>query len=676
MTLICKDINQNYSNPCSRNVFFSADDEIKLRGWEARELPPICTPTASCDANLFFGFFFDGTRNNYNLCQSNDGFSNVARLYDCYPGRSVPGVITSETKWENVETDYPHFFKVYIPGVGTPFPQVKDSGQGRDAAMGAAMALYGHERIVWGLMQAINNVHFYFLGSALLQDAEILSLSRGMVITGWSLKDGNWITARQMENAQQNTFDKLRGVLKKLHAAIAPFMHAPGEKPANMSKGKVGSIHLSVFGFSRGATKARSFSNWMQRMCTLDAELTNQSGMTLGGFPVTFDFLGIFDTVASVGLAASTLLFDGHAEWADAEQSLRVPPGMPCVHLVSAHEIRRSFPLDSIETEAGLPAGCEEIMFPGVHSDIGGGYLPKEQGRGTDPKGSEKLSRITLAVMYRKARLAGVPLKAEKMPAAVQYRMQVDAKLIEDFNAFLEALPRKNPADKDKPVKYKDLLRDMYWPYVAWRLSWAGIQDRAALLERFPNLQAANNGDVNDLLGGNKKMAEHLGYFRSWMNKDQVSIGRTTRNYYPPTWDPKVVKDWAELVEIWPELSKGTDSKFLPPAVNRLFTDYVHDSYAWFRITGKESPEILAGLKELSEKKKANGRLTEEEEGWVKLYEDSQGTQVPQTVTEGQEPFLIGAGYLRYRKVYAGADSVLLTRLNQRNSPSTETAVA
>ncbi|NWK80066.1 hypothetical protein [Aquitalea sp. LB_tupeE] len=91
---------------------------------------------------------------------------------------------------------------------------------------------------------------------------------------------------------------------------------------------------------------------------------------------------------------------------------------------------------------------------------------------------------------------------------------------------------------------------------------------------------------------------------------------------------------------------------------------------------GPSLREILAGLKELSEKKKANGRLTEEEEGWVKLYEDSHGTQVPQTVTPGQEPFLIGAGYLRYRKVYAGADSVLLTRRRQQDPSQAETAQA
>lgn len=93
-------------------------------------------------------------------------------------------------------------------------------------------------------------------------------------------------------------------------------------------------------------------------------------------------------------------------------------------------------------------------------------------------------------------------------------------------------------------------------------------------------------------------------------------------------------------------------------------------------ITGKETPEILVGLKELSEKKKANGRLSKEEEGWVKLYEDSQGTQVPQTVTPGQEPFLIGPGYLRYRKVYAGADSVLLTRRQPQDPTQAETAQA
>ncbi|WP_241499289.1 T6SS phospholipase effector Tle1-like catalytic domain-containing protein [Chromobacterium sphagni] len=659
MTKLCGNIPITSHDPSQYEVFFDSLDRAAIRKYEQRELPPVGNPNASCDFNLFFGFFFDGTRNNYNLCTENEGFSNVARLYDTYPGQAVPGVVKEELPLDGNE-DYPHFFKVYIPGVGTPFPQVNDSGKGMDATFGAASALFGHERIVWALMQAINNLNRYFVGQELLDKGKIAALSKQLVITGWHLKKERWLTAREMEQGKQSTYDLLRAQLKLLHGSIKDFMHAPGEKPANMSKGEVGNIHLSAFGFSRGATKARCFSNWMQRLCQLDAELTDQPGqMTLGGFPVKFDFLGIFDTVASVGLASSTLLFDGHAEWADAETSLRVPMGMPCVHLVAAHEIRRSFPLDSIEMGAGAPPGGEEIMFPGVHSDVGGGYLPKEQGRGVSDKGSDMLSRIPLAVMYRKARLAGVPLKAEKAKPAAQLRMQVDPKLIADFNAYLATLGVE--AGKPAPEKaYKSLLKDLYLPYIAWRLSWVDKQDDASLRAHFDNLQNASNTDVNDLLGGNVRLAEHLSYYKRWSSGEMEQIGKIRKAYYPPTLDPKVVKDWAEFKDIWPELEKGEQSSLLKPAASRLFQYYVHDSYAWFRLTGKEEPEILAMLEKMSHQDP--NTLSEEEKGWVKLYVESGRKQVPKGVTGGQEPFSVGAGYLRYRKVYAGADNVLLTR--------------
>lgn len=48
----------------------------------------------------------------------------MARLYDTYPGQVVPDVISDDPSWQ----DYPHFFKVYVPGVGTPFEKVNDPG--------------------------------------------------------------------------------------------------------------------------------------------------------------------------------------------------------------------------------------------------------------------------------------------------------------------------------------------------------------------------------------------------------------------------------------------------------------------------------------------------------------------------------------------------------------------
>lgn len=167
--------------------------------------------------------------------------------------------------------------------------------------------------------------------------------------------------------------------------------------------------------------------------------------MTLGGFEVAFDFLGLFDTVASIG-AGNTLgnsfiglMFDGHGAWADAEDSLRIPTNITCLHLVSAHELRRSFPLDSISVKGVVTPNCMEIVFPGVHSDLGGGYAPREQGRGVDPDGADMLTRIPLLTMYRAARLAGVPLKLELASAVVQRRFEVAASTITAFNAYLAA---------------------------------------------------------------------------------------------------------------------------------------------------------------------------------------------------------------------------------------------
>ncbi|KAG1085887.1 hypothetical protein G6F57_019154 [Rhizopus arrhizus] len=64
-------------------------------------------------------------------------------------------------------------------------------------------------------------------------------------------------------------------------------------------------------------------------------------------------------------------MFDGHGGWATAED-LRIPADVRrCVHMVAAHEVRGSFPVDLVDG-----ANCEQIIYPGVHSDVGGGYTP------------------------------------------------------------------------------------------------------------------------------------------------------------------------------------------------------------------------------------------------------------------------------------------------------------
>lgn len=215
---------------------------------------------------------------------------------------------------------------------------------------------------------------------------------------------------------------------------------ARAQNPTN----KIISIKISVFGFSRGATAARAFVRDLVARCQMKG---GKHYLKTGGHPVEVIFLGVFDTVASVGLPMSanntpgattagwystattlsmrssssgttTLAFgepgadpapgsaDGHAGWADG---LQVPNIVQrCVHMVAGHEIRNSFPLDSVLDGNRYPAGVSEMVYPGAHSDVGGGYQPGEGARSAHY--GEMLSLIPLRAMHAAAREAGVPL--------------------------------------------------------------------------------------------------------------------------------------------------------------------------------------------------------------------------------------------------------------------------
>jgi hypothetical protein len=74
-------LENNFLDPSNKEMFFPGQDQVKIRQYLARERPPKCDPGASCNLNLFLGFFLDGTRNNYGK-SIKDGlydYSNVAR---------------------------------------------------------------------------------------------------------------------------------------------------------------------------------------------------------------------------------------------------------------------------------------------------------------------------------------------------------------------------------------------------------------------------------------------------------------------------------------------------------------------------------------------------------------------------------------------------------------------
>ncbi|WP_456311527.1 T6SS phospholipase effector Tle1-like catalytic domain-containing protein, partial [Serratia proteamaculans] len=180
-------------------------------------------------------------------------------------------------------------------------------------------------------------------------------------------------------------------------------------------------IKLYVYGFSRGAAAARAFVNWLSGLLPKPEGEEKKPAQCLaaGGLkiPLSVEFLGLLDTVASVGVPHLAPVAEGHMGWADGTQELpaeKVYGGLikRCVHLVSSHEQRLCFPLDSIRrTDGRYPANSEEVLYPGMHSDLGGGYPPGDQGKGNGLNDGLLMSQIALHEIYAAAFAAGAPLK-------------------------------------------------------------------------------------------------------------------------------------------------------------------------------------------------------------------------------------------------------------------------
>ncbi|MFW7997237.1 DUF2235 domain-containing protein, partial [Klebsiella pneumoniae] len=91
-------------------------------------------------------------------------------------------------------------------------------------------------------------------------------------------------------------------------------------------KPKLTGIKLYVYGFSRGAAAARTFVRWLSELLPPPAaegekppQCLQTGGMQL---PVSVEFLGLLDTVASVGVAHVVPVADGHMSWADGTMEL------------------------------------------------------------------------------------------------------------------------------------------------------------------------------------------------------------------------------------------------------------------------------------------------------------------------------------------------------------------
>lgn len=543
----------------------------------------------TCEQDIFLGFFFDGTNNNKYYATDAFGHSNVARLYEVYAGKSTANVLApneNEIKVNKLPSRRPneqpslrpdepaewpqgvepsekcYYRKTYIPGVGTPFEELGDKNGWTANKGGEAMALYGEERINWALLQVSNHIHQALFGSSLPSapltgDAKLAQ----KMTTPRAVKSVARTMSPIVRLATLSPVDRKKTLIERadqLRPLIAPFIQGKVQ-----GKAKIKRVRIAVFGFSRGAAAARVFVSWLKQAY----------GSNIAGLELKVDFLGIFDTVASVGLAQSVPTQDGHSAWATPE-NLKVPADVRCVHLVAAHEVRGSFPLDAI---GGGPLH-KEVMYPGVHSDIGGGYEPGEQGRSAG-KGAvgdaKKLSQIPLAQMYREALIAGVPLLT---PAAMEkspFRLQnfaIDTETIAIFNRYIEATRKAKikPTGglwlvETQPTETLAILRRRhYGQFLAWRKAMITSKDQSKRIYNLPEVKnsqyAQKVRDFNDFRDADLDLERELDALR----KRETLVS------------PEKQQQWNSSIQfIW-------EQEKLEPDVIPLFEKLLHDSKAWF----------------------------------------------------------------------------------------------
>ncbi|WP_434525484.1 T6SS phospholipase effector Tle1-like catalytic domain-containing protein [Photorhabdus asymbiotica] len=479
---------------------------------ERRVVPPCCK-------TLHVSLFFDGTGNNlYNdLYQAVPHHpTNIVRLFQATIGAGYAGGAAGKPLLDDINSTGGKYFKYYIPGVGTPFPEINDLDY---STWGLAFADRGEDRINWALLRLIDVLGFSLTQKQMTNSESQKSLE-AMATTWYTLGLGGGPN-RYSEFYQQ--FARLKRELKIARSQ-------PGR-----GKSKLLGMKLYVYGFSRGAAEARTFVNWLTELLPPPTGDNQKPAQCLQArnetdpdcnLPISVEFLGLFDTVASVGMSHMVPVVEGHMAWADGTQELPAEEtygGLVkrCVHLVSTHEQRLSFPMDSIRRSDGTyPTGSTEVIYPGVHSDLGGGYPPGDQGKAIGENDGLLLSQIALHEMYAAAFEVGAPLKVPKnalppelsqdiwrsMPLDLGSEFFVSATLSERFNAWRKVtlgldMPEQplsaEEAARFEPVRSAVALEQAMETQMDWLTAWRINRYAGGTLLSTPFFLAAPNRDAD-----------------------------------------------------------------------------------------------------------------------------------------------------------------------------------
>jgi hypothetical protein len=575
--------------------------------------------TEKCEIRINVGIFFDGTGNNQDWVENGDvnwrtglanwwnnkaknkqtqlqqrSDSNVARLFRSYPDNPRDG-----------------YYPLYVPGLGTPFAEISEV---EARGMGMGFGAGGDGRINYGMLHVLNSMYAAIsIGNKRLVNpnaikvlcseasTEKLDDDKKAALKPLGMQDkGGLLMSTLHTGNRADFFKKQFGILAK--------------KIDMTPKPQLKEVFIDVFGFSRGSAQARTFCNWMDELFV---------GSKLAGVVTTIRFVGLFDSVAAVGLGPTATRFtDGHQSWGDA-QYLRIPSRVKhCEHYVAMHENRGAFSLEDVRVGGAMPANCRQYRFPGMHSDVGGGYSPLDQGRPVSGKNASKISQLPLKFMYEAAVAAKVPVDKELAVKKGGWDCyEIDPEMQKAYDAFVAA-------NGDETKALKDCMMD----YLAWRIR---IRHKFHLLKSVDNASA---DDKEDLIGANQILIDDLEIFSGHSTIDaRIAQAKKEPGSARKVDQLKIEKNKEEsrissMSPHAPEIIKRVKTHRTITAAEALFfANYCHDSYAGFKPF--DAP-VAAGV-------------------------DLPGTWETE-------------GYLRYRTRYAGDDK----RLAMQNAPEHKSQTA
>jgi hypothetical protein len=247
-------------------------------------------------------------------------------------------------------------------------------------------------------------------------------------------------------------------------------------------------------------------------------------------------------------------------------------------------------------------------------------------------------------------------------------------------------------------------MREQRRYYIQWRLLRRATGK--APLEASESYVRASQFNRNDLHSANLEFEKEIAEFERWLSAKGKAFEPKEQQ---PGFDEEHEREWEQIATWWKTAVP------LSPEVINFFDEYVHDSRAWFKLVpGNPDSEadMHAKLREWvgtrrrvkafndAEQKRAGEAaavyrtgsgyasgyggyvprympdgLTPEQRRAADEYERT--NKIPAMLTEGREPYerkagllwlSAKAGYLRYRKVYAGGDNIVVSQAPSRVS--------